>query len=175
MIPQTNLYIAKSEKTEKLEFSSKGDRINYKIQSNIDPSEVKIKLKRKVNFLGCHNENPTEYTLRHGANLTHSSQLPKIAVELSELFPESKELAANNKYEKFSTEENFSENFNQYKCEHGNLPKQNVDIQIEKSFIEKKRSLETSFTKDLGHNESIAHFSKHVQSNSDLKSLLKKI
>jgi hypothetical protein len=175
MIPQTNLYIAKSEKTEKLEFSSKGDRINYKIQSNIDPSEVKIKLKRKVNFLGCHNENPTEYTLRHGANLTHSSQLPKIAVELSELFPESKELAANNKYEKFSTEENFSEYFSQYKCEHGNLPKQNVDIQIEKSFIEKKRSLETSFTKDLGHNESIAHFSKHIQSNSDLKSLLKKI
>jgi hypothetical protein len=175
MIPQTNLYIAQSEHTEKLEFSSKDDRINYKIQSNIDPNEVKIKLKRKVKFLGCHNENPTEYTLRHGGNLTHSSQLPKIAVELPELFPESKELAANNKYEKFSNEENFSEYFSQYKCEHGNLPKQNIDIQIEKTIIEKKRSLETSFTKDFEPNESIIHFPKHIQSNSDLKSLLKMI
>lgn len=97
------MYIKQSEKLDKFALLRKSNvepsrlannqSSYYKLNSTIETNDIKIKLKRKIKFLGVEQEDPIDYAIKNHNNLTSSSDLPHVAIQVSELFPESKDLA----------------------------------------------------------------------------------
>ena len=113
------MYIKQSEKLDKFELLRKSNNEPsrlannqcsfYKLHSIIEQNDIKIKLKRKIKFLGVEQEDPINYAIKNHNNLTSSADLPHVAIQVSELFPESKDLAVKANWNTFHQKTDISD------------------------------------------------------------------
>jgi hypothetical protein len=185
IIPQNNLYIKQSEKLDKFELLRKSNiepsRLTnnqssyYKLHSTIEPNDIKIKLKRNIKFLGVEQEDPINYAIKNHNNLTTSADLPHVAIQVSELFPESKDLAVKANWNTFNQKTLIPDSsLKEFDNKKSLISDQLLNFYYKNSKNEDRCNTQTSHLSVYDFYETAQTFSDKEKSRSDFTQLIQK-